>query len=96
MIGVVTRGMLPHLSGVPHLHVKRHLDPVCVLQSVKTKETNPTRPGSPTPCKQALTLVMIPQGMQKYIDEKCLYFSSFFCFLTSMLALVAFASSSTF
>ena len=25
-----------------------------VLQSVKTKETNPTRPGSPTPCKQAL------------------------------------------
>ena len=26
----------------------------CVLQSVKTKETNPTRPGSPTPCKQAL------------------------------------------
>ena len=27
----------------------------CVLQSVKTKETNPTRPGSPTPCKQALS-----------------------------------------
>ena len=26
----------------------------CVLQSVKTKETYPTRPGSPTPCKQAL------------------------------------------
>ena len=26
----------------------------CVRQSVKTKETNPTRPGSPTPCKQAL------------------------------------------
>ena len=26
-----------------------------VLQSVKTKETNPTRPGSPTPCKQALS-----------------------------------------
>ena len=25
----------------------------CVPQSVKTKETNPTRPGSPTPCKQA-------------------------------------------
>ena len=24
-------------------------------QSVKTKETNPTRPGSPTPCKQALS-----------------------------------------
>ena len=28
----------------------------CVHQSVKTKETNPTRPGSPTPCKQALKL----------------------------------------
>ena len=28
----------------------------CVPQSVKTKETNPTRPGSPTPCKQALIL----------------------------------------
>ena len=26
----------------------------CVPQSVKTKETNPTRLGSPTPCKQAL------------------------------------------
>ena len=26
----------------------------CVPQSVKTKETKPTRPGSPTPCKQAL------------------------------------------
>ena len=25
----------------------------CVPQSVKTKETNPTRPGYPTPCKQA-------------------------------------------
>ena len=29
----------------------------CVPQSVKTKETNPTRPGSPTPCKQALSLL---------------------------------------
>ena len=28
----------------------------CVLQSVKRKETNPTRPGSPTPCKQGLSL----------------------------------------
>ena len=28
----------------------------CVPQSVKTKETNPTRPGSPTPCKQGLRL----------------------------------------
>ena len=26
----------------------------CVPQSVKIKETYPTRPGSPTPCKQAL------------------------------------------
>ena len=28
----------------------------CAPQSVKTKETNPTRPASPTPCKQALSL----------------------------------------
>ena len=28
------------------------------------------------------TLARIPQGMQKYIDEKCCYCSSFFCFLT--------------
>ena len=28
------------------------------------------------------TLARIPQEMQKYIDEKCLYCSSFFCFLT--------------
>ena len=27
----------------------------CVPQSVKTKETYPTRPGSPTPCKQGLS-----------------------------------------
>ena len=27
------------------------------------------------------TLARIPQGIQKYIDEKCLYCSSFFCFL---------------
>ena len=26
MIGGVTRGMLPHLSGVPHLHVNRPKD----------------------------------------------------------------------
>ena len=29
----------------------------CVPQSVKTKETNPSRPGSPTPCKQALSYI---------------------------------------
>ena len=27
-------------------------------------------------------MARIPQGMQKYIDEKCLYCSFFFCFLT--------------
>ena len=31
----------------------------CVRQSVKTKETNPTRPGSPTPCKQALNQELV-------------------------------------
>ena len=31
----------------------------CPPQSVKTKETNPTRPGSPTPCKQALKALEI-------------------------------------
>ena len=30
----------------------------CVPQSVKTKETNPTRPGSPTPCKQSLSVFL--------------------------------------
>ena len=28
----------------------------CVHQSVKTKETYPSRPGPPTPCKQALRI----------------------------------------
>ena len=51
-----------------HNSLTTHLDPVymewgtpwgkfllfCVPQSVKTKETYPTRPGSPTQCKQAL------------------------------------------
>ena len=27
-------------------------------------------------------MARIPQGMQKYIDEKCLYCSFFLCFLT--------------
>ena len=31
----------------------------CVPQSVKIKETNPTRPGSPTPCKQALSFSLL-------------------------------------
>ena len=35
MIGEVTRQMLPHLSGVPHLHVNRPKSLVdCVAQSV--------------------------------------------------------------
>ena len=28
------------------------------------------------------TLARVAQGMQKYIDEKCLYCLSFFCYLT--------------
>ena len=32
--------------------------------------------------KQIFTLARIPQGMQKYTEEKCLYCSSFFCFST--------------
>ena len=42
----------------------------CVPQSVKTKETNPTRPGSPTPCKQALTpdhILLAPMKIQSVI-----------------------------
>ena len=31
----------------------------CVPQSVKTKETDPTRQGSPTPCKQSLSDIVI-------------------------------------
>ena len=33
---------------------------VSMHQSVKTKETYPSRPGSPTPCKQALNTPLIP------------------------------------
>ena len=33
----------------------------CVPQSVKTKETNPTRLGSPTPCKQALNALFLKE-----------------------------------
>ena len=42
----------------------------CVPQSVKTKETNPTRPGSPTPCKEALSL-------EKEKDIVCVVFTYF-------------------
>ena len=34
MIGGVTRHMLPHLSGVPHLHVNRPLELVSILRWV--------------------------------------------------------------
>ena len=37
----------------------------CVPQSMKTKETSPTRPGSPTPCKQALR----PRAVSRLRDE---------------------------
>ena len=36
MIGGVTRQMLPHLSGVPHLHVNRPL--VLILQTNNQSE----------------------------------------------------------
>ena len=59
----------------------------CVRQSVKTKETNPTRPGSPTPCKQALsdwTSVHISYGIVlKPFLNHYLYFtlvSFYLCF----------------
>ena len=46
----------------------------CVPQSVKTKETNPTRPGSPTPCKQALNVFFpsVNLGFSRYISFLCL------------------------
>ena len=37
----------------------------CVPQSVKTKETYPTRPGSPTPCKQALSYSTNASGAEQ-------------------------------
>ena len=47
----------------------------CVPQSVKTKETNPTRPGSPTLCKQALrvlwTLHRCSKGRFLYDSSRC-------------------------
>ena len=43
----------------------------CVPQSVKAKETNPTRPGYPTPCKQALKFWwVIP--LQPWLSDKFL------------------------
>ena len=39
----------------------------CVPKSVKTKETNPTRPGSPTTCKQALIkLFSLSKNLRMY------------------------------
>ena len=68
---VTQQSGLPHPPGVPHLHVNRPLGPVYMevgdpglvglvsfvftLWGHKTKETCPTRPGSPTLCKQGLS-----------------------------------------
>ena len=38
----------------------------CVPQSVKTKETSPTRPGSLTPCKQALRTASLTKAVIAY------------------------------
>ena len=46
----------------------------CVPQRVKTKETYPTRPGSPTPCKQALRqqfCVVVVHKRQRNVQIKC-------------------------
>ena len=47
-------GIRPCLHGVGDPGLVGYVSFVCVPQSVKIKETKPTRPGSPTPCKQAL------------------------------------------
>ena len=47
----------------------------CVPQSVKTKETNPTRPGSPTPCKQALRLKFTKKPWNMFISCRHFQFS---------------------
>ena len=44
----------PCLHGVGDPGLVGQVSFVLCPQSVKTKETNPTRPGSPTPCKQGL------------------------------------------
>ena len=41
----------------------------CVHQSVKTKETYPTRPGSPTPCKQGLSQ-SISQSVSQSVSQQ--------------------------
>ena len=41
----------------------------CVPQSVKTKETYPTRPGSPTPCKQGLSQ-SISQSVSQSVSQQ--------------------------
>ena len=43
---------------------------LCVPQSVKTKETNPTRPGSPTPCKQALRATLTEEDIAYYAEKE--------------------------
>ena len=80
-VGEVTCGGLPHLKCKrDHIKMRHYMD----RRVTPSKRVTSPIWGTPPPCKQALifTLAMIPQGMQKYIDEKCLYCSSFFCFLT--------------
>ena len=48
----------------------------CVPKSVKTKETNPTRPGSTTPCKQAISIIMqlLPGSWYIFLRLVSMYF----------------------
>ena len=52
-----------------------------VPQSVKTKETNPTRPGSPTPCKQAVNLICFVFSMEVPVELNPFCFFVLFCFV---------------
>ena len=61
----------------------------CVPQSVKTKETYSTRPGSPTPCKQALSRVFFccycVTPVTPFVKTIVLLLSRFICMVKTMV-----------
>ena len=62
----------------------------CLPQSVRTKETNPTRPGSPTPCKQDLKReTSFSFLFTRFLEEMFVFLFTLFFHCRSVFTLVA-------
>jgi len=91
---ISSKGYQPEVKGLCDLF------PLCVARACSPRATHEGNESHNHELKAVkwliFTLVRIPQGMQKYTEEKFLYCSSFFFFQHTLLALGGFTSFSAF